>query len=101
MDLNTGMQTLNPGMSSEIVISLGSALLEPTICDDPDAETRFPIPNEKALRKKKAKQPTGAPFQSPFQAPRMQFRERPSLIGKHLQQHRDKKVAQLMNSPKI
>ncbi|CAH9085823.1 unnamed protein product [Cuscuta epithymum] len=102
IDLNTGMQTLNPGMSSKIVISRGTPLLQTIVCDDPNVVTRFPLPKEKALRKKKAKQPTGvqlreiqlcgngadvrAPSQLPFQVPGMQFRGKPVIIKKYLQQ---------------
>ncbi|CAH9144234.1 unnamed protein product, partial [Cuscuta epithymum] len=94
------MQTLNPGMRGEIVISPGSLHLQTPICDDPNVVTRFPIPNEKAIRRKKAKLSTGvqlreikmsgngtevrAPTKLPFQAPGMQFRGRPSVLEKHL-----------------
>ncbi|CAH9131929.1 unnamed protein product [Cuscuta epithymum] len=46
VDINTGEKTLNPGMSSEEIVSD----FQPQMPHDPDVTVRFAIPNEKDIR---------------------------------------------------
>ncbi|KAH6780826.1 TCP-1/cpn60 chaperonin family protein [Perilla frutescens var. hirtella] len=52
LDLNTGQTTLNPGMASEVVVSLGENMSQTSMVIDVDPQTRYPIPNERELKNK-------------------------------------------------
>lgn len=51
VDENSGTSILNPGQASERLVSQNDPIVSQSLCYHPDVNVRYPIPNEREIRR--------------------------------------------------